>query len=117
MYPLLEFLSTLPQFHADRARSEVVHIGTGCILSSRDSYGPDVDPVLLARWPGQPLGDARTIDGLDAVNFYMRQARSMGAEVGLLNRAIGVLDRSMGGETLFSKSIYVSPARATDDGS
>ncbi|WP_248324092.1 MULTISPECIES: hypothetical protein [unclassified Caballeronia] len=51
------------------------------------------------------------------MNFYMREARTMGAEIGLLNRAIGVLDRSMGGETLFSKSIYVSPARATDDGS
>lgn len=117
MYPLLEFLSTLPQFHADRARSEVVHIGIGCTLSRRDSCGPEVDSVLLARWPGQPLGDACTIDGLDAVNFYMREARSMGAEIGLLNRAIGALDRSMGGETLFSKSIYVSPARATQDGS
>ncbi|WP_160174769.1 hypothetical protein [Caballeronia grimmiae] len=51
------------------------------------------------------------------MNFYMREARSMGAEIGLLNRAIGVLDRSMGGETLFSKPIYVSPARATQDGS
>ncbi|BAO92864.1 hypothetical protein [Caballeronia cordobensis] len=117
MYPLLEFLSTLPQFHADRVRSEVVHIGTGCTLSRRDSCGPDVDTVLLARWPGQPPGDACAIDGLDAVNFYMREARTMGAEPGLLNRAIGVLDRSMGGDTLFSKSIYVLPARATEDDS
>ncbi|TDQ72061.1 hypothetical protein C7412_1261, partial [Paraburkholderia silvatlantica] len=29
MSPLLEFLATLPQFHADRLACKVVHIGTG----------------------------------------------------------------------------------------
>jgi len=117
MYPLLEFLSTLPQFHANRTSGELVHIGTGCILSRVESGEPDVDDLLLARWPGQTSDDACAIDGLDAMNFYMREARSMGAEVGPVNRAIGVLDRSMGGATPFSKSIQPSRAGATDDDS
>lgn len=105
MYPLLEFLATLPQFHADRPASEVVHIGTGCVLSLADGDPSLQETMLKARWPGQLENEYREIEGLDAMNFYMREARMFGAEPASLNRAIAVLDHAMGGSTAFSAPV------------
>ncbi|TDV13924.1 hypothetical protein [Paraburkholderia caballeronis] len=105
MSPLLEFLATLPQFHADRPACRVIHIGTGCVLSSMDdSFSPPA-VMLNASWPGQPENEARMLEGLDAINFYMREARTYGAEAASLNRAIATLDHAMGGVSAFSAAV------------
>ncbi|QBR04086.1 hypothetical protein [Paraburkholderia pallida] len=105
MYPLLEFLATLPQFHADRLACEIVHIGTGCVLSMEDRDPLPQEAMLRARWPGQLENEYRQIEGLDAMNFYMREARKYGAEVSSINRAIAILDQAMGGSTAFSAPV------------
>ncbi|MFC5427985.1 hypothetical protein ACFPTO_04055 [Paraburkholderia denitrificans] len=112
MYPLLEFLATLPQFHAARPAREVLHIGTGCVFSMANGVGPQLpsETTLKARWPGQLESEYHEIDGLDAVNFYMREARTLGAEPASINRAIAVLDHAMGGETAFSAPVRSAEA-------
>ncbi|PYE17854.1 hypothetical protein C7410_124108 [Paraburkholderia silvatlantica] len=106
MSPLLEFLATLPQFHADRLACKVVHIGTGCVLSVADGGLSPPAAMLSASWPGQTESEALTLEGLDAINFYMREARTYGAEVASINRAIAALDHAMGGETAFSEAVH-----------
>lgn len=106
MSPMLEFLATLPQFHADRLACKVVHIGTGCVLSVAEGGLSPPALMLSASWPGQTENEAHTVEGLDAINFYMREARTYGAEVASINRAIATLDHAMGGETAFSETVH-----------
>lgn len=106
MYPLLEFLATLPQFHADRIACEITHIGTGCVLSMEEDDPLSPEVMLKARWPGQLDNEYRQIEGLDAMNFYMREARIYGAEPSSINRAIAILDHAMEGSTAFSAQVH-----------
>lgn len=107
MSPLLEFLATLPQFHADRTACRVVHMGTGCVLTTVDGGLSPPAATLSASWPGQTESEAHTLEGLDAINFYMREARTYGAEVASINRAIATLDHAMGGTTAFSATVHL----------
>lgn len=106
MSPMLEFLATLPQFHADRLACKVVHIGTGCVLSIAEGGLSPPALMLSASWPGQMENEALTLEGLDAINFYMREARAYGAEVASINRAIAALDHAMGGDSDFSEAVH-----------
>jgi hypothetical protein len=105
MSPLLEFLATLPQFHADRLACRVIHIGTGCVLSIVDDNLSQPASMLSASWPGQPENQSHRLEGLDAINFYMREARASGAESASINRAVATLDHAMGGSTAFSAAV------------
>jgi len=108
MSPILEFLATLPQFHADRPGGKVIHIGTGCVLSALSIVDGSLSPavaMLSASWPGQPENEFHRLEGLDAINFYMREARTYGAEAASINRAIATLDHAMGGATAFSAAV------------
>lgn len=105
MSPLLEFLATLPQFHADRPACKVIHIGTGCVLSMEDDSLSPPASMLSARWPGQPENESHRLEGLDAINFYMREARAYGAESASINGAVATLDHAMGGATAFSAAV------------
>ncbi|WP_234775447.1 hypothetical protein [Paraburkholderia tropica] len=112
MYPLLEFLATLPQFYASQPAREVLHIGTGCVFSMTNGVGSQLpsETTLKAHWPGQLESEYHEIDGLDAVNFYMREARALGAEPASINRAIAALDHAMGGDTAFSAPVRSAEA-------
>jgi hypothetical protein len=64
-------------------------------------------PRLSASWPGQTESEAHTLEGLDAINFYMREARTYGAEVASITRAIATLDHAMGGATAFAAAVHL----------
>lgn len=78
MSPFLDYLSGLPQFQASHLTETVMHIGTGCVLSKHKSDEPKHAATLSAHWPGQPRDELALFDGYKVIDYYSREAKSLG---------------------------------------